>query len=69
MFKRGEIRVGKIEKVEIVAESEKLYKEVVNLGKQQRIIFSGLRPYVPLQKMTGLVLVFCNLKPKKILGD
>ena len=53
-------------------ESEKLYIEQIDLGEPEgkiRTIGSGLQPYVTLDEMLdGKIVVFANLKPKKLGG-
>jgi methionine--tRNA ligase beta chain len=65
-----DIRVGKITKVWKHPDSEKLYCEEVDIGNGEiRKIASGLQAYVTLERMTdSLVVVLCNLKPKKLAG-
>lgn len=62
------MRVGKIVKCEPHHDSDKLYVEQIDLGEGTlRTIGSGLQKNVPLAEMTeGLVMVFANLKPRKL---
>ena len=48
--------------------SENLYKETIDIGEDKpRLIGSGLQGKIPLEEMTqGLVVVFANLKPRKL---
>lgn len=66
-----DIRVGTIERVETVANSEKLMKLTVNFGDHTRAILAGIRterenPY-ELQGRQALFVV--NLKPRKMAGE
>jgi methionine--tRNA ligase beta chain len=68
-FNNCDLRVGKIVEVEICDNSEKLYIEKVDLGEGSlREIGSGLRQFVTLDEMKkdGFVVVFANLKPRKL---
>lgn len=69
-FNNCDLRVGKIVECEICPNSDKLYIEQVDLGEGSlREIGSGLREFVPLEEMTRegtLVVVFANLKPRKL---
>ncbi len=44
-------------------ESENLYCEKIDMGDEVREIASGLQKFVPIEKMSGLVLVLANLAP------
>ncbi|MDR0648698.1 MAG: methionine--tRNA ligase [Synergistaceae bacterium] len=68
-FKKLEIRVAMIERVETVEKSDKLYKLLVDLGAQKRVIVSGIREQFSADELTGKrILVICNLKPAKLRG-
>lgn len=66
-----DIRVGTIEDVQQVPNSEKLYKLTVNFGEFTRTIFSGIKKDFP--DTTTLInkqaLFVVNLKPRKIMGE
>lgn len=49
-------------------DSENLYCEKINIGKEVREIASGLQKYVPHENMKGKVLVMANLKPRPLAG-
>lgn len=51
-----------------MAESEHLYKEMIDIGEAEpRLIGSGLKGKIPIEEMLdGYVLVFANLKPRKL---
>lgn len=46
--------------------SENLYCEEINLGDEVREIGTGLQKHVPIEEMRGPVIVFANLKPRKL---
>lgn len=45
-----------------------MYCEKINIGKEIREIASGLQKFIPLEGMTGKVVVWVNLKSKKLGG-
>jgi len=65
-----DLRVGKVLEAKKVEGSEKLYVEQIDVGEDKpRTICSGLAQHIPLEKFQGsLLLVFCNLKPAKLMG-
>jgi len=64
-----DLRVGKITAVEKVEGADKLYKEHVDLGDEQRQIVSGIAPYYTPEELVGKhVIVVCNLKKAKLRG-
>ena len=68
-FAKLDLRVGTIEKVEVVKGADKLYKLVVNLGKEKRTLVAGLRPYYDIADLQGKqVIVVANLAQKIIKG-
>jgi len=68
-FAKLDLRVGTIEKVEPVPGTDKLYKLTVNLGKERRIIVSGIRDVYDIADLHGRqIVVIANLEPKVIKG-
>lgn len=67
-FTKCEFRIGDLLEVWKHPDSEKLYCEKINLGKEVREIASGLQKFIPIEGMTGKVVVFYNLKVKKLGG-
>lgn len=65
-----DIRVGRINKVWIHPEADKLFCEEIDVGEDEpRQIASGLRPYMNEEDLEGrMVLVLCNLKERKLAG-
>lgn len=69
VYRNCDIRVGKIVECSAHPQSEKLYVEKIDVGEagKLRLIGSGLQQFIPLTQMTeGLVMVFVNLKPRKL---
>ncbi|MBW6442214.1 methionine--tRNA ligase [Patescibacteria group bacterium] len=65
------LRVGRIVKVENVEGADKLYKIIVNLGKElgERTLVAGLKPYYSLEQLKDKrCIVFTNLEKRKIRG-
>ncbi|CAK93834.1 unnamed protein product (macronuclear) [Paramecium tetraurelia] len=67
-FVNVDIRVGELKKVWKHEESDKLYCEEIDIGGEIRQIASGLQQFVPIEEMTGQVLVLVNLKGRKLAG-
>jgi len=65
-----DIRVGRINRVWVHEDADKLYCEEIDVGEDEpRLIASGLRPYLSPEDLDGrLVLVLCNLKTRKLAG-
>ncbi len=70
-WKKIEIRVGKVVKVEKIPNRDKLYKLQVNIGEEKpRQIIAGLVPYYEERELLGkLIIVLTNLKPTKFAGE
>ena len=69
LFKTAELRVGEIVEAKPLPDSDKLYIERINMGDHERVILSGLQKFIPVEGMSGKVIVFCNLKPRKLAGN
>jgi len=65
-----DIRVGRVSKVWVHPEADKLFCEEIDVGEDEpRQIASGLRPYMSAEDLEGrMVLVLCNLKERKLAG-
>ena len=65
-----DIRVGRVNKVWVHPEADKLFCEEIDVGEDEpRQIASGLRPYMNAGDLEGrMVLVLCNLKERKLAG-
>ncbi len=71
VFKLSDLRVGYVEECTILEGFKDIYSLVIDLGEpNKRIIGTGLRNYVPIEKIKNTKLVvFSNLKPKKFGKD
>ena len=67
-FRRCDLRVGEFTKVWKHPESDYLYCEEINIKREIRQIASGLQGDVPIESMSGKIIVFSNLKVKKLGG-
>ena len=70
LFNKLDLRVGRIEKVEVITGIDRLYKLTVNFGLElgQRVVLSGIRNY-SIEELMGRKAVFVyNLEPKKVKG-
>jgi len=68
-FKKINLKVGTIEEVEEVPDSEKLLKLTVNIGKEKRTILAGIKKfYSPKDLMNKQIVIVTNLKPKKMMN-
>jgi aminoacyl tRNA synthase complex-interacting multifunctional protein 1 len=65
-----DIRVGKIISVVENTESDKLYNEMIDMGKGEvRKIASGLKGRIPIENLKdAYVVVLCNLKERTLKG-
>ena len=69
IFSHAYLVVGHIDSVARHEQSDKLYIEQVDIGDgRPRTIVSGLQAHVAIEDMTGKVLVFANLKPRRLAG-
>mgnify|MGYP001605007746 CR=1 FL=1 len=69
LFKKCDLRVGKIVECEEHPNSEHLYKEKIDVGEGfLRDIGSGLKGFIPIDEMKkGEIIVFVNLEPRKMI--
>ena len=69
-FTKVDLRVGKIEASEKVKGSKKLFKLIVNIGCEKRVIVSGIAEHFedPESLIGSRVIVVANLKPAKLMG-
>lgn len=68
VYTKCDLRVGRIVECEPHPDSDHLYREKVDVGEGTlRDIGSGLNGKIPIEEMKkGEVLVWVNLKPKKL---
>ncbi|KAG2440830.1 hypothetical protein HXX76_003685 [Chlamydomonas incerta] len=71
LFARALIKVARIASVELLPNSEKLYKLQVDIGGgETRQVCAGLRQFLPVEALSGaLVCVVANLKAAKLAGE
>jgi methionyl-tRNA synthetase len=68
-FKRLDIRIAQIEKVEEVPQANKLYKLTISLGDETRTLAAGLAEHYKPEELEGKrIVVLANLEPKKLRG-
>lgn len=68
-FKKLDIRVALVEKVEKVPKTDKLYKIFIDLGKEKRTLVAGLAEYYKTEELKGKkIIVLTNLEPRKMKG-
>jgi methionyl-tRNA synthetase len=66
-FARLDLRVARVAAAELVAGSDKLLRLTLDLGGEQRTVFSGIRAAYRPEQLTGrLVVVIANLAPRKM---
>ncbi len=66
-FARIDLRVARIESAQLVEGADRLLRLTVDLGGEQRTVFSGIRSsYEPGQLVGRHVVVVANLKPRKL---
>jgi methionyl-tRNA synthetase len=70
VFRKVDLRVGKVLRAEQVAKSEKLLKLQVEIGTEQRQIIAGIaRHYRPEDLVGKLVVVVSNLLPATLMKE
>jgi methionyl-tRNA synthetase len=68
-FKKLDLRIGKIIKVEEVKNADKLYKLTIDSGERERTLVAGLADYYEPEDLKNKKIVFlANLEPKKLRG-
>ena len=69
-FAKVELRVGEVLESTEVPKSKKLLRNVIKIGDEERVIFSGIKYfYAPGELVGKRVVVVCNLKPRKMMGE
>jgi methionine--tRNA ligase beta chain len=66
-----DLRVGNVTEIEDVEGADKLYKLIVDLGKDigKRTLCAGLKPYYKKEELKGKkIIVIVNLAPRKMRG-
>jgi len=68
-FAKLDIRIGKIENVEQIPKSKKLFKLSVDLGGERRTIVAGLAEHYRAEELVGKhVAVVLNMEPVQLMG-
>lgn len=68
-FKKIEMRVAEVLRVEAVPKTDKLFKLDLDLGYEKRTIVSSIRDFYSANELVGKkIIVVCNLKPAKFRG-
>ncbi len=66
-FQKLDLRIARVAAAETVAGSDKLLRLTLDLGTEQRQVFSGIRSAYPPEALVGrLVLMVANLEPRKM---
>jgi methionyl-tRNA synthetase len=66
-FARVDLRIARVAQAAVVEGSDKLLRLTLDLGIEQRTVFSGIRShYAPEQLVGRLVIVVANLNPRKM---
>lgn len=69
-FKNIKMRVGLVEKVEDMTNSDKLLKMQVDIGGEKRQVVAGLKKYYKPKDLEGKKFVFViNLEPATLMGE
>jgi len=68
-FKKLDIRVAIVEKVEKIPKADKLYKLSISLGIEKRTLVAGLAEHYKANDLLGKkIIVLTNLEPRKLRG-
>jgi len=68
-LKRLDLKIGKITKVKEHPNADKLYVTRVDIGKEERTLVAGLKPYYDKEEMEDKkIVVVSNLEPAKLRG-
>lgn len=68
-WQKLDLRVGQIVEVEDIEGADKLYKLVIDIGSEKRIVCAGLKEYYSKEDlMNKKIILFVNLAPRKMRG-
>nr|WP_293256308.1 methionine--tRNA ligase subunit beta [Palaeococcus sp. (in: euryarchaeotes)] len=68
-FWKFDLRVGFVKEAEKIKRTRKLIKLIVDFGKEERTIISGIADQYNEEELKGKKFIFVlNLKPKKLSG-
>lgn len=69
-FKKMEMRVGTITKVEEIPKSRNLLRLKVDIGGEEKQAIAGIKNYYQPSELEGKQFVFItNLEPAKLMGE
>jgi len=69
-FAKLDLRVGEIKQVDEIEGADKLYKILVNLGKEDIQILSGIKQAFTKKELVGKqIIVLVNIEPRKMKGE
>ncbi|MFI3174203.1 MAG: methionine--tRNA ligase [Bacillota bacterium] len=69
-FCKVELRVGEVIESSEVKKSKKLLRNIVKIGDEERVIFSGIKQWYSPEDIVGKkVVVVYNLAPRKMMGE
>ena len=69
-FDKIELKVGEVLSSSLLKGSDKLLRNVIKIGDEERVILSGIKEWYSPEEMVGKrVVVVCNLKPRKMRGE
>ena len=68
-FKKLDLRIARIKDVKLHPDADKLYVLTIELGKEDKQMVAGVRPYYKPEELKGRsVVVVANLEPATIRG-
>lgn len=68
-FQKMDIRIGKVVNVEEIEEADDLYKIVVDMGMEKRVLVAGLKGHYEKDELKGKqISVLTNLESKEMFG-
>ncbi len=69
-FKKMEMKVGTVKKVEELPNSKKLIRMQVDIGGTLKQVVAGIKGYYKPEELQGKQFVFVtNLEPAKLMGE
>jgi methionyl-tRNA synthetase len=69
-FTKLDLRIARVERVEIHPNAEKLLKISIEMGGERRQLVAGIAPYYRPEDLEGrLIVIVANLKPAKLRGE
>lgn len=69
-FAKLDLRIARVERVEIHPNAEKLLKISIDIAGEKRQIVAGIAPFYRPEELEGrLIVVVANLKPARLRGE